>query len=109
MLFPAVPAGPSDVRPPGPWPVAPATSVISRPLPACLTPSGLVLRAQGGGGVGGGLGRLRVTRPLGAPTSAEAGPQFLLRGLVGGENTQKCPPWAGWECWLSPSELPCEA
>lgn len=52
-LFPAVPAGPSDVRPPGPWPVALATSVISRPLPARLTPSGLALRARGGGGVGG--------------------------------------------------------
>lgn len=78
-LFPAVPAGPSDVRPPGPWPRAPATSMISRPLPACLTPSGLALWAHGGGGVGE-LGRLRVTGPPGAPKSAEVGPQVPLRG-----------------------------
>ena len=80
------------------------------PSPSCLPdPQRPCAPGTGRGWGGGGLGRLRVTRPPGAPTSAEAGPQFLLRGLVGGENTQKCPPWAGWECWLSPSELPCEA
>lgn len=50
-LFPAAPAGSSDVRPPGPWPAALATSVILLPVRARLTPVACVTGGAAGWGV----------------------------------------------------------